>query len=313
MLVNFAKYRAFKSTQFTCKLTSVQCCLIFSRFRRHFYCKSQPHHYAQRFHDAFMTNRVNQLHAYSQVYFDYTQGNNNNNTLTRLIPHRLFLHRQKPSACSKTVRTMSTSSKNSTSKTASQMYQRLSQLEHVLKRPDTYIGSVEFHESSMWVCDAEGHMACKTVRIVPGLYKIFDEILVNAADNKVNDPGMKNLKVEIDKENLTISVFNDGRGIPIEMHEKENMYVPELIFGNLLTSSNYDDDEQKVTGGRNGFGAKLCNIFSNEFILETGNGKQYYKQVWTDNMGKVNPPEVSKVRPKVLRRSLSSLTLVDLA
>jgi DNA topoisomerase II len=43
------------------------------------------------------------------------------------------------------------------------------------------------------------------------------------------------------------------------------MYVPELIFGHLLTGSNYDDDEQKVTGGRNGYGAKLANIFSSSF------------------------------------------------
>lgn len=192
-------------------------------------------------------------------------------------------------------RTMST---QKPPKTATEMYQRLSQLEHVLKRPDTYIGSVEFHESQLWVCDAEGKMHHKTVKVVPGLYKIFDEILVNAADNKVNDSNMKNLKVELDKENNTISVFNDGRGIPIEMHEHEKMYVPELIFGNLLTSSNYNDEEQKVTGGRNGFGAKLCNIFSTEFTLETCNGKQLYKQVWHDNMGKVDPPEITRTNSK---------------
>lgn len=72
---------------------------------------------------------------------------------------------------------------------------------------------------------------------------------------------MKNIKVKIDPENNTIEVMNDGKGIPVEMHTKENMYIPELIFGNLLTSSNYDDNQKKVTGGRNGFGAKLCNIF----------------------------------------------------
>lgn len=209
---------------------------------------------------------------------------------------RLVGHNIKKLGLSTTqTRTMST---NQPQKTATQMYQRLSQLEHVLKRPDTYIGSVESHESQLWVCDAESKMHHKSVRVVPGLFKIFDEILVNAADNKVNDSNMKNLKVELDKENCTISVFNDGRGIPIEMHEHEKMYVPELIFGNLLTSSNYDDDEQKVTGGRNGFGAKLCNIFSTEFTLETCNGKKLYKQVWHDNMGKVDPPEITKTNSK---------------
>lgn len=92
---------------------------------------------------------------------------------------------------------------------------------------------------------------------------------------------MDTLKVNIDVENGVISVHNNGTGIPIEMHATENMYVPELIFGNLLTSSNYDDSERKVTGGRNGYGAKLCNIFSQEFTVETGDSNKglKYKQV----------------------------------
>jgi len=58
-------------------------------------------------------------------------------------------------------------------------------------------------------------------------------------------------------------------------------YVPELIFGTLLTSSNYDDDQKKVTGGRNGYGAKLCNIFSTEFTIETAcsDSGKVFKQV----------------------------------
>lgn len=149
--------------------------------------------------------------------------------------------------------------KSSKSNDASSQYQRLSQLEHVLKRPDTYIGSVEMTEQKMWVFDTEHEcMRYRDVKIVPGLYKIFDEILVNAADNKIRDPSMDTLKVDIDVSTNTISVYNNGRGIPIEIHAKEKIYIPELIFGHLLTSSNYDDDEKKVTGGRNGFGAKVC-------------------------------------------------------
>lgn len=76
------------------------------------------------------------------------------------------------------------------------------------------------------------------------------------------------------------------------MHKEQNMYVPSLIFGHLLTSSNYDDSEKKVTGGRNGYGAKLCNIFSTKFIVETSSkddGKAF-KQVWTNNMGQSEEP-----------------------
>lgn len=143
-------------------------------------------------------------------------------------------------------------------KNASAQYQKLSQLEHILKRPDTYIGSIEKTESLQWVYDKETKsMVHKNITIVPGLYKIFDEILVNAADNKTRDPSMNLLEVDIDSETNTISVKNNGKGIPVEIHEKEKIYIPELIFGTLLTSSNYDDDEKKVTGGRNGFGAKV--------------------------------------------------------
>jgi hypothetical protein len=97
---------------------------------------------------------------------------------------------------------------------------------------------------------------------VPGLYKIFDEILVNAADNKQRDPRMDTIKVDIDVDSGTISIMNNGTAVPVQMHSTEQVYVPELIFGHLLTGSNFDDDETKVTGGRNGFGAKLANIFS---------------------------------------------------
>ena len=107
---------------------------------------------------------------------------------------------------------------------------------------------------------------------------------------------MDTLKVNIDVEENTISVYNNGRGIPIEIHEREKIYVPELIFGHLLSSSNYDDDEKKLTGGRNGYGAKLANIYSHEFTVETAdkNTQQKYKQTWTDNMGKCGKPKITK-------------------
>ena len=129
----------------------------------------------------------------------------------------------------------------------------------------------------------------REVNYVPGLYKIFDEILVNAADNKQNDKNMDTIKVNIDKVKGQISIWNNGRGIPIEIHQKEKIWIPEMIFGHLLTSSNYDDDQQKVTGGRNGYGAKLCNIFSTKFSLETAHSKtkKLYKQTWTGNMSKM--------------------------
>ncbi|CAG11670.1 unnamed protein product, partial [Tetraodon nigroviridis] len=201
------------------------------------------------------------------------------------------------------------------------VYQKKTQLEHILLRPDTYIGSVEpvtqvgpgstaprpkttpfleyscpiwFFFQQMWVFDEEVGMNQREVTYVPGLYKIFDEILVNAADNKQRDKNMTAIKITIDPESNTISIWNNGKGIPVVEHKDEKMYVPALIFGHLLTSSNYDDDEKKVTGGRNGYGAKLCNIFSTKFTVETA-CKEYrhsFKQTWQNNMTKTSEPKV---------------------
>ena len=93
---------------------------------------------------------------------------------------------------------------------------------------------------------------------------------------------------------------NNGAGIPIVIHKEHKVYVPHMIFGQLLTSSNYDDGEKKVTGGRNGFGAKLANIFSTEFIVETADAKRglHYQQVFRDNMTKAEEPKIQELKGK---------------
>ena len=183
--------------------------------------------------------------------------------------------------------------KKSKKETIEEQYQKVTQYEHILKRPDSYIGSIEFQKEKLWVYNSETEqLEFRDVKYVPGLFKIFDEILVNAADNYQNDKSMKYIKVEIDRKNNRIKVKNGGKGIPIEIHKKYKMYVPQLIFGNLLTSSNYNDDVKKVTGGRNGYGAKLTNIYSKTFIVETADestGKKYYQKFY-DNMLKFNEP-----------------------
>lgn len=67
-----------------------------------------------------------------------------------------------------------------------------------------------------------------------------------------------------------------------------------FFLGQLLTSSNYDDGKKKVTGGRNGFGAKLANIFSTEFTVETCDSKsgKSYKQTWRNNMSVRGEPVI---------------------
>ena len=136
------------------------------------------------------------------------------------------------------------------------IYKKKTHHEHILSSPDTYIGSAEPDTKPMYVYDdASDKIIKKDITFVPGLYKIYDEILVNARDHSIRDKTCKNIKVSIDKETGFISVYNDGNGIPVELHKELQIYIPEMIFGHLLTSSNYEQ-KGKVVGGRNGYGAK---------------------------------------------------------
>lgn len=191
---------------------------------------------------------------------------------------------------------------------ASNKYKKFTQLEHVLARPDTYVGSIARDVDQHWVLDKDkAKMIPKQITHVPGLYKIYDEILVNAIDQSTIDKTLDTISVNIEGDQIT--VFNNGTGIPIEMHDEYKVYIPELIFGNLLTSSNYDDTVQRTTGGRNGFGAKLANIFSKSFTIEIVDAKSHkmYTQTWTNNMTeKTNPI----IKPTTITGGYAKFTFV---
>ena len=189
-------------------------------------------------------------------------------------------------------------------------YKKHTHREHILELPDTYIGSVDTSVESRWIYDAaKGEMEWRTVRFCPGFLKIFDEILVNALDHKVRQEGrikgglsdglpVKHIDVNLTDTN--ISVRNDGDGVPVAAHTETGLWAPELIFGNLLTSSNYDKAEEKTVGGKNGYGAKLTNIFSSSFYVETVDHrtKKKYAQTWSDNMSSVKKPSVTAAAVK---------------
>ena len=192
--------------------------------------------------------------------------------------------------------------------TVTRKYQKHSHHQNILERPDTYIGSTKTNEDTRWVYDATaGKMVWRSLKFNPGLYKIFDEIIVNARDEfvrSITTAGMTPVKridvcVENDeKGNTVISVENDGDGIPIEMNEEEKVMVPELIFGHLLTSSNYDDTQERVVGGRNGVGSKATSVFSQRFSidLKTPSSGKTYTQTWTNNMFQCEPPVIKPYR-----------------
>lgn len=177
-------------------------------------------------------------------------------------------------------------------------YDKKTPREHVLTRPDTYIGDIELSTEIMDIYDeTENKIIEKEIKYVPGLFKIYDEIIVNARDASENDSTCDTIKIDYNKDENYICVYNNGQnGIPVEEHPEHKTLVPSMIFGELLTSSNYNDEEERTTGGRNGYGSKLTNIFSTEFEVEVGdhnNGKKF-KQTWTDNMSVPGKPKVTK-------------------
>jgi DNA topoisomerase-2 len=178
-------------------------------------------------------------------------------------------------------------------------YKKYELLEHILALPDTYIGSIEPQKITSYIYDEpEKKMVADELTYIPGLLKIFDEVIVNAIDHsmrlkadeakgKEDIRHVKNIKVTIDKESGRITIMNDGNGVDIKKHSSYgDLWIPELIFGELLTSTNYDKGEEKIWGGKNGYGSKLTNIFSKEFAIETVDHytKKIYTQTFSDNM-----------------------------
>jgi len=192
-------------------------------------------------------------------------------------------------------------------KKVSERFVKLSGIEHVLIRPDTYIGSVQKETKTSFVATnfeddlRNTKMVYKEVNFSSGFVKLFDEAITNASDHAIRTGKVSYIKVVI-HDNI-ISIENDGPGVPVVIHDKEKIYIPEMIFGNLLSGENFDDTEERFIGGRNGIGIKAVNIFSKEFKLETADGNKVYKQTFKDNM-------LSKTKPTT-RKSKQSFTKVS--
>ncbi len=181
-------------------------------------------------------------------------------------------------------------------------YDKMTPIEHILARPDTYIGSVKQTTQIMDVWDFEEKIIkSKVIKYTPGFLKIFDEALVNARDASETDKTCNTINIWYNKEEGYIRIFNNGdKGIPVEEHPKHKTLVPSMIFGELLTSSNYDDTQKRTTGGRNGLGIKLNNCYSTKFIVEVGDGsrgKKFYQE-WENNLGHTTGAKVTKYSKK---------------
>lgn len=197
-------------------------------------------------------------------------------------------------------------------------YQKMTDREHILKKPDTYIGTIEPTETFEYVMDAAAApmLTRRNITYIPGLYKLFDEGMVNmrdhvvrqaqaVADGKADALPVTTLEVEIDPSDGTIHMTNDGNGIDVAQHPEHKLWVPEMIFGHLRTSTNYDENKkEKIVGGKNGFGFKLVLIWSVWGRVETVDHIRglKYVQEFKNNLSEIVPPVITKTKVKPYTR-----------
>ena len=182
-------------------------------------------------------------------------------------------------------------------------YQRKTHREHILDLPDTYIGSVTTTDEDVFLRDDDSFKPA-TIPVNPGFYKLIDELLVNAHDQvvrlrqKKSENPVKTIEITCSPQGFSIK--NDGEPIDVAEHPEHKVWIPQMIFGELLTSTNYDKNEKKLVGGKNGYGVKLVNIFAKEMkvvVVDQARGLTY-NQSFENNMTKIGTPKVTKSKGK---------------
>jgi DNA topoisomerase-2 len=200
---------------------------------------------------------------------------------------------------------------NSEDANLSNKYQQKTDKQHILDNPDTYIGAVEKIDSMQWVLnDDNSKIIEQNIELIPGLFKLFDEGIVNCRDHVVrmaqaiangqdNVIPVTNIDITIEEDG-TIIMLNDGNGIDVAEHPEYKIWIPELIFGHLRTSTNYNKDEKKIVGGKNGFGFKLVLIWSTYGSVETVDHVRglKYRQEFKNNLDEICKPSITKCKNK---------------
>ena len=193
-------------------------------------------------------------------------------------------------------------------KTEKKRYQKKDPISHALDRSDMYVGSTRLRQITEYVADitddGQYKIVSDDIKTSPAILRIFVEALSNAIDNverskKVKTPCTK-IKVTLNQDTGETSVWNDGDVVPIDVDPDENCYIHSMVFGQLLTGSNYDDEEERIISGRNGLGIKLTNIFSKNFRVsgcDPNNGK-ILTQEWNNNMRETKGPDVKNTKLK---------------
>ena len=192
-------------------------------------------------------------------------------------------------------------------------YQQKTDKQHILDNPDTYIGSVEIVDSELYIFstneESKSKIVEKQLQYIPALFKLFDEGIVNCRDHAIRmeksikegqENGIPVTNIQVIIKDDTITMMNDGNGIDVALHPETKVWIPEMIFGHLRTSTNYDKTEKKIVGGKNGFGFKLVLIWSTYGMVETVDHIRglKYVQEFKDNLNIICPPTITKCKSK---------------
>ena len=177
-------------------------------------------------------------------------------------------------------------------------YKKYKPLELLLAKPAMFIGGMDPDKKDRWIVDDSGSVVFKKdLEYSQGLFQIFLEILTNAIDQSKRCKNLTQIKVNIDTGSGRIEVYNNGDGIPaIEHEDYEGKYIPEMLFSDFATSSNYNDKQTRIVAGTHGIGAKATSVFSNYFKIETVDAKhkRHYSQIFKNNLSKINKPKIKE-------------------
>jgi DNA gyrase/topoisomerase IV subunit B len=136
------------------------------------------------------------------------------------------------------------------------------------------------------------------ISISDAFCKIVDEAITNAADQWIKSPECTTIRISI--KDGKIVVKNDGPGIPLYVDEVTKVYSVEQMFTKQYTSTNYNEgvNPDSITGGHNGLGIKLTNVYSNWMDVYTVSGGNRYKQVYREGMLHIDKPDIVKSNRK---------------
>lgn len=178
-------------------------------------------------------------------------------------------------------------------------YDKLSQREHILLRPGMYIGSTSKEDTEEWVYNrSSGHVEKRVLSLPEAVKRCFYEAISNASDAVIRsrERGFDPQELDVSMDAHRVTIINYGCPIPIVKHEKEHKWIPEMIFSDFLSSSNYNPKKVRSGIGLNGLGIKLVAVFSKVFRVELDDHINHlsYTQTFRDNLQHIDPPAVKK-------------------